>query len=79
MSVETIRDFIRAEIVNDRSMDLAPDDNLLLSGILDSLAVFRLVAYLEETYEIEIPPQDVTLDHFATLAHIDAYVLSRRG
>lgn len=79
MSVETIREFIRAEIVNDRSMHLPPDENLLLSGILDSLAVFRLVAYLEETFEVEIPPEDVTLEHFATLARIDAYVRSRRG
>ena len=79
MSVEAIRDFIQAEIVNDPSANLSPEQNLLLSGILDSLAVFRLVAHLEEQYEIEIPPHDVTLEHFATLANIDAYVQSRRG
>jgi acyl carrier protein len=79
VSIGTIRDYLQHEILGETATDIAVDQNLLLSGILDSLGVFRLIAHLEDEFDIEIPPQDVTLENFATLAKIDAYVRSHRG
>lgn len=77
--IEAIRDFIRAEIMNDVTVQIEPDQDLLLTGTLDSFGVIRLVAYLEDGFDIEIPPEDVTLENFATLQLMDSYVRSRRG
>jgi acyl carrier protein len=36
-----------------------------------------LVHHLEQDLGIEIPPEDVTIDHFVSLAAIEAYVTRR--
>ena len=50
------------------------DDDLLLSGLIDSLGVMQLVRFLEQTYQINIPPEDITIDHFITIDAISLYI-----
>lgn len=78
MKIETIRDFILAEILEDESVTLGDDEDLLLSEVLDSLSVTRLIGYLEAETGLEIPPEDVTLEHFQTLRCIGDYLAGRR-
>ncbi len=75
---EDIREFILTELLLDDSAELADDENLLVTGILDSLALMRLVMHLEETHDIEIPPQDITLENFGSVAAMAAFLESRR-
>jgi acyl carrier protein len=77
MSIDLIRSYIQDEILNDASVQLAADQDLLLSEALDSLGVMRLVAYLESEFGIEIPTEDVTLENFSTLDLITTYVAQR--
>ncbi len=79
MTLDAIRDFIRIEILNEPDIDIGDDEDLLLGGIIDSLGVTRLIAYLEDTAKITIPPEDVTLENFQTLSAIHAYVATRVG
>jgi acyl carrier protein len=37
------------------------------------------VARLESIYEIDVPPEDVTLENFGTLANIADYIESLRS
>lgn len=59
-------------------VDLEPDDDLLMGG-LDSIGFLRLVEFVEETFEIDVPAADVTVEQFGTIARIAQYVSSRRG
>ena len=77
MRIEAMRVFIRERILNDPSRHIDADQNLLLTEVLDSLAVIQLVDFLETEYDVTIPPEDVTLDNFATLELIDAYLTTR--
>ena len=77
MTKDTIRTFIQVEILNDAGFAIADDQDLLLSGTLDSLSVVRLVEYLEAQTGARIPPEDVTLEHFSSLEKIEAYCASR--
>lgn len=77
MDIDSIRTFIQTEVLNDTGFEIEPDQDLLLSETLDSLSVVRLVSFLESECRIEIPAQDVTLENFATLRHIEAYLASR--
>ena len=79
MNIDSIRNYIRTEILNDAEAVIGPQDDLLLNGLIDSLGVTRLVAYLEEQTKLEIPPEDVTLENFSSLATIDAYLRLRRA
>ncbi len=73
---DRIRGFIREEVVLDA--DASIDDNApLLEGILDSLALMQLVAFLEEEFETEIDDTDVTAENFRTIADIERLVGGR--
>lgn len=77
MTINTIRTFIQSAILNDEHFVIAEDQDLLLSGTLDSLSVVRLVEYLETETGTRIPPEDVTLEHFGSLHKIAAYLAGR--
>lgn len=69
---DSIRTFLETELLSGRP--IADDEDLLVSGLLDSLAVMRLVAFIEGRRERKIPAADVTLGNFATLDQIIAYL-----
>lgn len=63
-----IRDFILKELLNGEQADeLEFDTNLLVTGLVDSLGMIRLIAYLEEQLGVKIPPEDVTIDNFISI------------
>jgi acyl carrier protein len=51
--------------------------SLVRSGLLDSVGLVRLAAFLEQRLGIEIPDRDVTVEHFDSLGAIEAYVARR--
>lgn len=52
------------------------DDDLLLSGLLDSLGVIRLLAFIQEAFGIAVPAEDVVIEHFATINAIATYLMA---
>lgn len=74
MNADEIRRFIQTEILNEPSLEIAADENLLLSETLNSLSVAILVAHLQDICDVRIPPEDVTLENFSTLESIESYV-----
>lgn len=51
--------------------------DLLMSGLVDSLGVVRIVDWLEARLDIEIDPSDVVLEHFVSVDAIIAYLHAR--
>lgn len=74
-----IRDFISSDLLLEEDLVIDDDENLLVTGVLDSLALMRLVMHLEDTYDIEIPPSDITLENFASLTAMAGYLGNRLG
>lgn len=67
--------FISNTLLKDQGeVELAPDDNLLLSGLLSSLDVVRLVSYIEKESGIKIKPGEITLKNFKTINAIEQFV-----
>jgi acyl carrier protein len=58
---------------------LKDDDRLLERGIMDSMGVLELIAFLETEFGVSVGDDDVTEENLGTLASIDHYVASRRG
>jgi len=77
MTIDQIHRYITTEILDEPKREIGPDEDLLLTEMLDSLSVMRLVAYLEDEGGFSIPAEDVTLEHFQTLRLIATYVASR--
>ncbi len=57
-------------------IELSPEDDLLGSGLLDSMGVMRLVGFVEETFNIKIPPEDIVIENFMDVKAITTYVES---
>jgi len=55
-------------------IELSPEDDLLGSGLIDSMGVMRLVSFVEETFNIKIPPEDIVIENFMDVKAITNYV-----
>jgi acyl carrier protein len=52
------------------------DSLLVEEGIIDSLAVFALIGFIDEQFGVKVDPQDVTLENFTTVVAISELVVS---
>lgn len=78
--VQGLLEFISKELLNDQpDVRLQPDDDLLSSQLVDSLGVMRIIAYLEQRYQVRIPPADVTIENFIDVSTIGSYMLAHHG
>ena len=75
---EKIAHYIANDLLNQSDLVLGDDDELLASGLLDSLGAMSLIHFIESDLKIDVPAEDVTIENFASLRAIDAY-LARRG
>ena len=70
-----IINFIRDNLLTGKGeIELSPEDDLLGSGLLDSMGVMRLVGFVEETFNIKIPPEDIVIENFIDVKAITNYV-----
>lgn len=75
----TIRQFILTEYLpGEDPSELTNDTPMVSSGILDSLAILKLITFLESTFEIEVEAHEADEDHLNTLDDIVNLVLSKR-
>ena len=74
-TTELILKFIQEEILfGQYDEELEPDTNLLLTGLVDSLGIMRLVLHLEGELGVSIPPEDIVIENFLTVAHMTRYL-----
>lgn len=57
--------------------ELDRDSALFSSGMLDSMSMVSLIAFVEESAAIQVRSEDVTLDNFDTAGRIVHFVDSR--
>ncbi len=74
---QTIQSYITTDLTVGQFIGL--QDDLLLSGLIDSLSIVRLVAFIEGEYQVKIPPEDVTVANMATIEAISIYVTKLIG
>lgn len=66
-----IRDFLLAEVLYDKNLQtLAADENLIEKGLLDSLAILRVVSFCEEQFGVTIPDTEVLPDNMESVGAI---------
>ena len=69
---DVLHEFITSELLADQPIDT--DDNLLADGVIDSIGVVRLVAFIDETFGYAVPFDHVTIENFGTLRRLGAYL-----
>lgn len=71
----SIQQFILTEIGADASrQSLDPNADLIEQRIIDSLAILKLVAFLESSFGIKVEDEDIVPENFQTLNSLAAFV-----
>jgi acyl carrier protein len=79
---QQIYDFVAGIAQQKGVANIGAGEELTSSGIIDSLAIFRLVSFLEETFGIRIADDEIVNENFASVDAIEALVngkLERRS
>ena len=75
-----INTYISRELISKPELlPLKDDTPLLETGILDSLALLRLLVFLEEEFNVPVDDFEVIPENFETIDSICAYVRSRQN
>ncbi|MFK8031425.1 MAG: acyl carrier protein [Gammaproteobacteria bacterium] len=72
-----INRFITQELLEEEE-PIEADENLLSDGMVDSLGMLRLIGFIDETFNIAIPPEDFIVDHFKSLDQLMIYLEKRK-
>jgi len=80
MDVETaIERFVVDEIMlGDSNTKIDPNESLINSGVLDSLALLRLIAFLEEQMGVTIDDSEVIPENFETINEIKSFIEKKK-
>lgn len=76
--IEKIANFVK-ENSSTNLTTLSASDDLLTTGILDSMAVMRLINFIEDTIDIKIPPEDLLIENFISIEAMQDYIEGRNG
>jgi len=75
-----IKQFIVDEFMPDVPVeDLEDDFDLLTGGVVDSLGLLKVVAWLEDEFDIGVDDSELGPDSFRTVAQIKAFVDQARS
>ena len=70
-----IREFMFENfLVGENEEDLDNNDSFLDKGIIDSMGMLELIAFVEETYGVEVEDDEVIPDNFDSVSKLAAYI-----
>ena len=68
----SLRGFLKDDLMIDMD-EVQADTELVSTGIIDSADLVRVATHLEREAGIEVPDQDISADHFDSIAKILDY------
>jgi acyl carrier protein len=74
---DKITTFVRDYFVKETGLVLQDDTSFLEEGIIDSVGVLELVAFIEETFAIRIEDEEIVPDNFDSVNKLVAHVQSK--
>ncbi len=76
---DQIREFIQKDLASAKGISsFSDDESLMENGIIDSLGIFRLVAFLEETFRVRIGDEEITAENLKSVDAIEQLVLAKK-
>ncbi len=75
--VEVVRKFIVQKFPLARRRSISADDNLLETGVIDSLGVLEIVTFLQEGFSLAVEDDELTPENFQSISSIAGFVGQR--
>jgi acyl carrier protein len=76
---ETLARFFAQDAGREAAIAVAPDTDIIAEGLVDSLGIFKLIAFVEEAFKITIEPDEVLLENFQTLRALRNLIVKKLG
>ncbi|CAM4415656.1 acyl carrier protein [Zobellia nedashkovskayae] len=69
--------YIKSKLATEVVEEIDINEDLLGSGLVDSLGMVQLVLFIENEANIKVAPEDMTIENFMTVNHILKYIASK--
>ena len=71
-------DYLQNQVIDGPAgFQLTKEDNLLESGLVDSIGIMKLIGFIEEQFGMVIPPEDMIIENFISVQAIQTYLQSK--
>ena len=74
---DRIRNFVLEKFPLARKRGIAFQDDLLESGILDSLGILELVGFVEQNFGIVLSDDELVPENFQTIERLTVFICSK--
>ena len=75
----SVRQFILNQFPSSRRRPLQDTDPLIEHGVIDSLGILDVVAFIESEFKVVVDDEELVPDNFQTISKIAAYVERKRN
>ncbi|RLD07931.1 MAG: hypothetical protein DRI65_03635 [Chloroflexota bacterium] len=75
--ISALGEFISSEILNQPGREISETENLISSGLIDSLSLVDIALFVEEQFQVIIDDTELNADTFDTLAELESIIRSR--
>ena len=65
--------------MNDTDILLDTNDDILSSGLIDSIGVMQLITFIEENFNVEVSPEDMVIENFVTIDAMESYIKNTKN
>ena len=70
---DKLKEYIEQELLSEQK-EIHFTDNLLGSGLIDSLGFVKMVQFLEKSFDVTIPPKDMLIENFLSIDAVEKYM-----
>lgn len=70
-----LSEYIAAELLD--GQQVGRDDDLVADGMIDSLGFVRLVSFIQDSFNVVVPAEDLTIENFSSPRALANYIHAR--
>ncbi len=67
-------EYVKNELLRGRADNITVEDDLLGAGLIDSLGILQIVAFIDERFSIQVPDEDVVYENFNSVKALSDYL-----
>lgn len=60
-------------------LKIMPDTALIDGGVIDSLSIFKLILFIEDSFGVMVEAEDIVVENFETLLALQAMILRKQA
>ena len=73
-----LRQFVMENLAQGKVGGVIEDDaSLIDNGVIDSLGIFQLVSFLEQSYGVRVRDEEIVLENFKSINAIEEFLVGK--